>query len=694
MARRRETAPRVDAARGIVRETGSFMSTLVDSRYVWLRRPFGLSWLRLLGGLGLATGALALAIQRGQLPAWLVVILAGLLLVAAGLLLRRARPELLGPVVWYELVRSARQGRSFTLRCAYAGVLLAMLFLVYIRWFGGARAGWWRFLLDSGSIPIPMLTAFASGFSSAFMGVQMLVVFVLTPAYVAGAIADERERKTLDFLLVTHLRNREIVLGKLVSRLAGLVLVVLTGLPILGLMQFLGGIEPNLVLAGFAATLATLVSLGSLSVLNSVYTANARQAAFHTYLQMAGYLLLTLGGVACVGKMSWVGAGNPIVAAIRLESSSDLTADLPWLLGEYLVFHVLTAALWLTWAVRRLRARPERSSPRPVLAVSARKPMLQLADDGWLPAEQARLPHHVIPRPQYYDRPLPPRKPRPRVHGEPLLWKELYVEPGLGLHGGARILATFIVLMGLLSGWIFLAGVLTLVLQGDLSRYSNIWCRIVGTTVGCALLMVVAFRASSSLTRERDRQTLDSLLTLPVENRTLLLAKWLGSILGPRGSWWCLVVIWALGAVTGGICPFALVLLVIGCAVYAMFMACLGLWFSLVCQTTLRATTWTVITLVAVHAAPFAMGTLAYGVFGERASWQTYQLFGASPPATLWSLCFYSGDFKTPGLAMQAREQLWAALFGLGLCATAAALLWRFINKRFARVTGRMPITN
>ena len=33
---------------------------------------------------------------------------------------------------------------------------------------------------------------------------------MLTPAYVAGAISEEKDRKTLEFLLATDLRNREI----------------------------------------------------------------------------------------------------------------------------------------------------------------------------------------------------------------------------------------------------------------------------------------------------------------------------------------------------------------------------------------------------------------------------------------------------------------------------------------------------
>ena len=95
------------------------------------------------------------------------------------------------------------------------------------------------------------------------MVVQFILVCVLTPAAVAGAIADEKERRTLEFLLATDLRDREILFGKLAARVGSLLLFLLAGLPVLGLMQFFGGIDPDLVLAGFAATFATVLTLAA-----------------------------------------------------------------------------------------------------------------------------------------------------------------------------------------------------------------------------------------------------------------------------------------------------------------------------------------------------------------------------------------------------------------------------------------------
>src|SRR5262249_15196445 len=148
----------------------------------------------------------------------------------------------------------------------------------------------------------PLLTArqmsrFAEAFFLTFMSVQFAAVLLLTPAYTTSAIAEEKDRQTLEFLLATDLRNREIVLGKLAARLANLVLFVLTGLPVLSLTQFWGGVDPDLVLVGFAATGLTLVGLAGLSILLSVYARKPRDAIVLTYLAAMAYLGLSTVGL-------------------------------------------------------------------------------------------------------------------------------------------------------------------------------------------------------------------------------------------------------------------------------------------------------------------------------------------------------------------------------------------------------------
>jgi ABC-type transport system involved in multi-copper enzyme maturation permease subunit len=226
--------------------------------------------------------AAALLWWRRQFPAAALILLWVQWLALALVLRSQGLFTVTGPVLFYDLVRYARRSRYVLVRCLYAGILTILLGWVYLFFWLGT---------DDGTIPARQMAAFAEGFFYMFMAVQFAAVVLLTPGYVGGAIAEEKDRKTLEFILTTDLSNREIVLGKVLARLANLVLLLLAGLPILAAMQFLGGVDPNLVLAGFAATLATMLSLAAVSTLNSVYSRKPRDAIALTYVAYATYLL-------------------------------------------------------------------------------------------------------------------------------------------------------------------------------------------------------------------------------------------------------------------------------------------------------------------------------------------------------------------------------------------------------------------
>src|SRR5262249_52424347 len=128
-----------------------------------------------------------------------------------------------------------------------------------------------------------------------FSVTQAVLVVLLTPAYVAGAIAEDKERRTIEFLFATDLHSREIVFGKLAARVGNLVLFLFTGLPVLSLIQFFGGIDPAILLSVFAATGVTMLSLAGVGILNSSLRRRARDAIALTYLVAIGYIGISLG---------------------------------------------------------------------------------------------------------------------------------------------------------------------------------------------------------------------------------------------------------------------------------------------------------------------------------------------------------------------------------------------------------------
>ncbi len=225
----------------------------LSTRRVW-RQRIGISAVMASSGL-LAWGGDALPVEV-RIVLWAVWTLAAALLARGGWLL------LFGPLLLYDWTAMARQRRFFLVRLVYAVGLLVLLTSLYAAWA-------WNLPGDKRPTGADM-TRFADSFFLTFMAAEFAVVLLLTPLYLAGAIAEEKDRGTWQFLLTTDLSNREIVLGKLLARLATLTLLLLVGLPVLSFTQFFGGVDPGLVLGGFAALALTLASLSALSILHSV----------------------------------------------------------------------------------------------------------------------------------------------------------------------------------------------------------------------------------------------------------------------------------------------------------------------------------------------------------------------------------------------------------------------------------------
>jgi ABC-2 type transport system permease protein len=130
-----------------------------------------------------------------------------------------------------------------------------------------------------------------------FAGLMMLltlVVAVLAPASTAGAISGERERQTLDLLTVTPITSPAIVLGKLVSALAWVFVLILASIPVTALVFVFGGVAPDDLLRSYAVLLATAVAMGSIGLF---FSALLRRTGASTGLTYVAMLVLTVGSV-------------------------------------------------------------------------------------------------------------------------------------------------------------------------------------------------------------------------------------------------------------------------------------------------------------------------------------------------------------------------------------------------------------
>jgi hypothetical protein len=275
-----------------------------------------------------------------------------------------------------------------------------------------------------------------------------------------------------------------------------------------------------------------------------------------------------------------------------------------------------------------------------------------------------------------------------------LLWKELHAEPhltGPPLHPD---LGLFLLTV---CGFVMFGLILVSINYGEPGaekvRWVNLWVRGTGTCLVGLLLVLVAFYAAGGVSRERERQTLDSLRTVPEESRDILRAKWLGGFLSARKAWWCLAMVWGFGLVTGSLHILALPLLLLAFAIYTAFTASLGLYCSTVCRSTVRATVVTLVVLVALGAGPLLLYVwgdlfLPAGRPAGVAGWLTWwEATGLTP---LWALSFRYDEMRGVN-PWGFYDRILTALAVLACYALAALALWRWALGRFRDEAGPVP---
>lgn len=653
-------------------------------------------------------------------PAQVVVF--GLWVVGLALLLRQFLRSLVGPVLAYDVLRVGRKPRVIWFRLAYA-ILLAFLFTwVYLTWYELAR------YRGAGSIQPKDLSRLAETFFSVYMVVQFILVCLLTPAAVAGAIADEKERRTLEFLLATDLRDREILFGKLASRVGSLLLFLLAGLPILALLQFFGGIDPDLVLAGFAATFATVLTLAAVGIAASVLSRKSRDAIALTYLVAICYVLISLvvyavSMIPAVRSESVVifgytltsedvayplVAGNPFfMVPYVMARRAFMTVDLFDALWHYLLFHAIVIAVLVAWAGFNLRPIALRqtfgSTARSLLGRlrRRRRPADVSAPAATSAAAPAR-PRRVVADVR-----------RPAVGDQPILWKEVFVDAGLKLGGFGRVVVLGLVALTFVpAGFIFYFTIIDPPGWGggnswwsaarweDFGRGMNIYLRTAGTVATSLVFLAVTVRGSGVVSGERDRHTLDALLTTPLSARTILWGKWWGCLLGMRWAWAWILALWVMTLATGGVHPVMFPVAMVSIAVYAGGFAWIGVFCSLHMKTTLRATMGAIALSVFLAGGYFLVFAfccvlpLSFAGPGSDDGLDLMASFlaGFSPPACVGWLPIH--EFHERELSMFDRKFPFAPFWVMGLIGWGA-LSWGLYQKcvgQFRRMANRVPI--
>lgn len=185
------------------------------------------------------------------------------------------------PVLQRELLTNLRMTRAFVLLFCYIALLGV---IVYLAWPQQQRID-----MSRSQSAKQLVDLF-------FLG-QYMLASLLAPSFAAGAITGEKERQSYEMLLASPLRPGAIVLGKLFASLSHLGILMICSLPIVMLCLPLGGVHPSEVFAAYFAMFSSIGLFGMISLWTSSIFRRTSASLVVSYL-----LILPL---ALVSVLAW-----------------------------------------------------------------------------------------------------------------------------------------------------------------------------------------------------------------------------------------------------------------------------------------------------------------------------------------------------------------------------------------------------
>jgi ABC-type transport system involved in multi-copper enzyme maturation permease subunit len=187
------------------------------------------------------------------------------------------------PVLQRELLVNLRMPRSFWLLLLYQVILGVIVYFAWPRQVRLDLTG------DSGNN--------SQLVDLVFLG-QYVLASLMAPSFAAGAVSGEKERKTYEMLLASPINPESIVIGKLIAALTHLAMLIVASLPIVMLCLPLGGVSFYEVLAAYVMLISSVVAFGMISVACGSFFPRTSSSLVVSYLAILP--------LAMLGVLFWV----------------------------------------------------------------------------------------------------------------------------------------------------------------------------------------------------------------------------------------------------------------------------------------------------------------------------------------------------------------------------------------------------
>ncbi|UCD51132.1 MAG: ABC transporter permease subunit, partial [Phycisphaerales bacterium] len=528
-------------------------------------------------------------------------------------MLRKAWPRLgwlTGPIFGKELRVSSRRRRNYWLRSIYVlllTVFVAVVWMSIVEYHGNAAFQRSRMAV-AGKRIVTTTVVFQ------FVATQVLAVIMLSTA-----ISDEVYHRTLGLLMTTPINSLQVVMGKVLSKLLQLLLLLGITLPVLAIVRVLGGVSWGYLLSSFCITLTSVLLAGSLSLAFSIHNRRAYAVIVRTVFVLGSFYFALPLAVAAMLQANLI-PGLGALGMSRSAMSNGLLIFLAHLNpfcgifettwramtpGRMLGFHwplhcALSLGMTLVilgWSVRIVRN----------VALRQATGQLNLSAKGkwWRKkrrADVAAIADGIS------------EGPVKRVIGPPVIWRELRAPFIQGVNNRNSYIGLGMAILALLVTYIVAAR--ERVLDESFAQFSyGLLFLLMG------IIFSVVFSATR-ITAERESQTWLLLLATALRDRDILLGKAISAFRRCLPIWGLLAGHMVLFVLVGYIHPIAIVHVLLVVAWVTCFVIGAGLYFS----TRSARTTSSVVASFALMVglwvvAPTVIGIL--GMMGKRSDLST-----------------------------------------------------------------------
>lgn len=489
------------------------------------------------------------------------------------------------PIVVRVVAAGGRRRQHFWIRLLYIAVL-AIILIVGVSGLG------------SGAQSLAELAKSSSRLFMIISVVQLGLMSFIAPIFTAGAITQERDGATFDILLTTPMTNAQIVLGSLLGRLFFVLALLVAGLPLFGIAMIYGGITSGEVFLSGALAACTGLVTGAVAITISMLRLGTRRILIVYFLAIAVYLLtvFALGWNSATAlaeappspsfagvRMSWLAPFHPFLALFVVTGQTPAPAPSlvahygapwSWLLAYpqygFMVITTIGSTALILLSLLFVR-RGQRDTGAPTWTK-----VLGLLNRG---GERLRTPR--------------------KVWSNPIAWREAATA---GSAAGNTLMRWAFMAGGLLLGLILLImyhqGGIASTAGGQRDPLDMREWLIVTTWIEFVIILVVVVNtAAGALTREKESQTMEILMTTPLTSFYIISGMLQGLvrftlplICVPAGT----LALFAIGDLLAGtpaatIHLEAILIAPILMTAYVALAAVIGLHASLIARTTIQA---------------------------------------------------------------------------------------------------------